>query len=141
MLVARAIRIAVRMKDGGCYYGRWSGYVGMKENWGSSTEQRNFPEPNEVLFASYGGVSYEGNAIVIFVKDGKLYENQDGHCSCNGLVCWKPEETSLKALAMRDKSTFLGDHDQEARDAYWILVETMLFAETFDTGQMVEVGC
>lgn len=55
-----------------------------------------------VLLALYQYEDYSGDAIVIYEKDGKLFEVNGGHCSCNGLEGqWKPEETSWEALAIR----------------------------------------
>jgi len=87
---------------------------------------------SEVIFASYGGGSYEGDAFVLFERSGKLFEVHGSHCSCNGLEGqWKPEETTWAALAMREKRTeendwfyFLHDHDAEAVSAFWALVES-----------------
>jgi hypothetical protein len=95
------------------------------------------PTEDELLFASYGGGAYEGDAVVIFQKDGKLYEVHGSHCSCNGLEeQWEPEETSWAALAMRERETeesrgwhYLYDHDAEARIAYWALVDAAKAAE------------
>jgi hypothetical protein len=56
-----------------------------------------------IFLAWYGYGSYDGQSLVIFEKDGQLYEVNGSHCSCHGLEGqWKPEETSWKALAMRD---------------------------------------
>lgn len=56
-----------------------------------------------VLLAYYKYEDYSGDALVIFEKDGKLYEVNGGHCSCNGLEGqWEPEETTWGALAMRN---------------------------------------
>lgn len=61
----------------------------------------------KILFAVYKTESYEGSALVIFAKDGKLFEVNGSHCSCNGLEeQWSPEETSLEALRMRDLSYY-----------------------------------
>lgn len=57
---------------------------------------------HEVVYAGYSCEDYEGSAIVVFVRDGKLFENNDGHCSCNGLENWEPEETSAEALMIRN---------------------------------------
>jgi hypothetical protein len=75
----------------------------------------------EVLFASYGGGDYDGDAFVVFVRDGKLYEVHGSHCSCNGLEGqWSPEETSVAALEMRVRnagSYMANDHGEEAFEA------------------------
>ena len=55
-----------------------------------------------ILFAAYENESYDGYAMVIFSKEGKLYEVHGSHCSCNGLEgMWDPEETNMEALKMR----------------------------------------
>jgi hypothetical protein len=56
---------------------------------------------DDIIYAGYTYEDYSGSALVVFKKDGKLYENNDGHCSCYGLEDWRPEETSLDALKMR----------------------------------------
>lgn len=64
-------------------------------------EPEGFPTDDEILFASYGGRSYEGDALVVYERDGKLYQVSGGHCSCNGLEDqWAPEETTREALRM-----------------------------------------
>jgi hypothetical protein len=55
----------------------------------------------EFIYAAYGCASYQGEAHVIFLQNGALYEVNDIHCSCNGLTNWKPEPTSLVALLYR----------------------------------------
>jgi len=83
---------------------------------------------DEVLFASYGGAMYEGDAVVLFQRDGKLYEVHGGHCSCYGLEDqWTPAEVTWPALAMRrpkpdEYASFLHDHGSDAQQAFWKLV-------------------
>lgn len=38
-----------------------------------------------ILFASYVYEDYSGDAVVLFERDGKLYEVYGSHCSCYGL--------------------------------------------------------
>ena len=58
----------------------------------------DIPEP-DVLFASYQQEGYEGDALVLFKQDGKLYRVSGSHCSCYGLEGqWEPEETTVEAL-------------------------------------------
>jgi len=53
-----------------------------------------------ILIAWYGYGDYCGASFVLYEKDGKLYEVNASHCSCNGLEgSWSPEETSWEALA------------------------------------------
>lgn len=57
----------------------------------------------KILFAAYEDAGYDGYALVIFSKDGKLYEVNGSHCSCNGLEDqWTPEETTFEALKIRN---------------------------------------
>lgn len=57
----------------------------------------------KVLFAWYEYANYEGSSLVVFEKDGELWEVNGGHCSCNGLEGqWSPEKTSVEALQKRE---------------------------------------
>ena len=63
----------------------------------------------EVLLASYTRENYEGDAFVLFRKDGKLYEVNGYHCSCYGLEGqWEPEETTIEELRHRLKRGTFG---------------------------------
>lgn len=122
-------------------FGRWYGYDGMRESWFESTYNSStnkyehgdfpstFPTEDELIFASYGGGAYEGDATLVWKRDGKFYEAHGSHCSCYGLEGqFNPEETSLAALARKVKKEddsrwyFLSDHDGEAYIAYWNMV-------------------
>ncbi len=75
-----------------------------------------FPTADEIIFAAYGGGSYDGIAIVVYKKGGTLYEVNGSHCSCYGLEDqWDPEETSVDALRMRKLNTYEFDKDCIAR--------------------------
>jgi hypothetical protein len=50
-----------------------------------------------ILFGIYNTYDYEGDALVLYVKEGKLYKVASGHCSCNGLT-WEPEEIDEQHL-------------------------------------------
>ncbi len=39
----------------------------------------------KVIYAHYCYEDYDGSALVIFERDGKLYMVEGGHCSCHGL--------------------------------------------------------
>jgi hypothetical protein len=61
-----------------------------------------------ILFAAYDG-DYDGQALVVFLLDGRLYEVNGSHCSCYGLEDqWDPELTSQEALQHRIKHGTLG---------------------------------
>jgi hypothetical protein len=73
---------------------------------------RDFEAPSDalvnatVIAAIYTQESYEGCAMVVFRKEGKLYEVHGSHCSCNGLEGqWSPEETTMEALMDRLEKT------------------------------------
>jgi hypothetical protein len=124
------------------YFGHWSNYESMINDFFERdyiTKARKplppeFPSEDEILFASYGGGMYEGDAVVLYRKDGKLYEVQGSHCSCYGLENqWEPEETSIAALALRKRKDdeyphayhFLDEHEDTAVAAYWALVDSL----------------
>lgn len=68
----------------------------------------------KVFVAWYGYGDYCGSSFVLFEKDGKLYEVNGSHCSCNGLEGqWDPEETSWAALAhtYRNGTKFYGGYE------------------------------
>lgn len=74
-----------------------------------------------VYLAWYGYGSYDGESLVIFEKDGKLYEVNGSHCSCNGLEGqWEPEETTWEALNMKKLGNY-SDGEAEAQKALTIL--------------------
>lgn len=123
-------------------YGRWDNYEEMVNDWKGTRwkwSEKDDPAPegmptkDELLFASYGGSSYDGDAILIWNRAGKLYEAQGSHCSCFGLEGqFEPEETTLAALAMRERPGtckygwhFMHDHDDESVKAYWSLIDSM----------------
>jgi len=77
--------------------------VGTGNRWSSDfVVAEDFPTDAEILFAAYGQEGYDGAALVVYERDGKLYEVNGSHCSCYGLEDqWQPEETSKAALAIR----------------------------------------
>lgn len=131
------------------YFGAWSAYAGMKKDFSTYnyvahhggdydryTPPDDFPPPDVILFASYGGASYKGDALVLFERDGKLFEVHGSHCSCYGLEGqWEPAEVTWPALRLRvDKEenrasrmstthTLLHDHEDDARTAFAALVK------------------
>jgi hypothetical protein len=69
----------------------------------------NYEAPADALkgakihLAWYGYGHYDGQSLVIFEKEGQLYEVNGSHCSCRGLEGqWSPEQTSWKALSGRN---------------------------------------
>jgi len=62
----------------------------------------DFPTDEQIVYAYYSYEDYHGTALVLFERDGTLYEVNGSHCSCMGLEeQWEPEETSWAALAAR----------------------------------------
>lgn len=80
----------------GTYFDDWEYYCDVAASYGDNT-----PEPEEIVYAGYTYESYEGSAIVVYVRDGLWFENNDYHCSCSGLEHWEPELTMPEALLMR----------------------------------------
>lgn len=75
------------------------GYLGMVDDFGADEVDA---EDKDILFAAYNGDSYNGEAFVLFQRDGKLFEVHATHCSCDTLYGqWKPEETSWAQVAAR----------------------------------------
>ncbi len=53
----------------------------------------------DLLYAEYDNEDYDGSAVVIFKRDGKLWAVYGSHCSCDGLEGqWEPEETTWEEL-------------------------------------------
>ena len=79
-----------------------------------------------ILVASYAYENYEGDAYVLFERDGRLFEVHGSHCSCYGLseqsydggggTQWEPEETTEEVIRHRlEKGTFY--ETAQVRDA------------------------
>lgn len=69
-------------------------------------------EESVIHLAWYGYGDYCGSALVIYERNGKLYEVNASHCSCNGLEDqWMPEETSWESLKMRTVSSWYDNHN------------------------------
>lgn len=79
------------------YYDEWTSRADVVNDYGTNT-----PTDEEIVYAGYTYEDYSGNAIVVFVRDGHWFENNDGHCSCNGLEHWTPEVTTPEALLIRN---------------------------------------
>lgn len=124
------------------YFGSFSDRRSMAQHfadggWRSGWEvPADFPTEEQILFASYGGASYEGDAFVLFERDGKLYEVHGSHCSCYGLEGqWEPEETTWAALDLRPRNGYpspMQDHDEDAARALWALVDSRKTADAVD---------
>lgn len=108
------------------YYGHWAERVEVAADFEVGSGSRygrdpfvpahDFPTDEEILLASYATGSYDGDAFVLFERDGKLYEVHGSHCSCHGLEGqWDPEETNWPALHMRNQGYMLDGHDDLAR--------------------------
>ena len=58
----------------------------------------NNPPADAIVYAAYDCRDYDGSALIVFERDGVLWENHDSHCSCNGLDTWSPERALLTAM-------------------------------------------
>lgn len=90
------------------YYDGWDDYESVKRDY------KDLPPEEDIIYAGYTYENYSGAALVVFAREGKLYENNDGHCSCYGLEDWRPEEASIDAI--REYKSWPGL--VEALDAY-----------------------
>jgi len=69
--------------------------------WKQNNEEdmKTFPEDSAILFASYVHEGYEGDAVLLFVREGTMYLVTGAHCSCNGLEeYYDPEPTTWVEL-------------------------------------------
>jgi hypothetical protein len=56
----------------------------------------------QIIYAEYSYQDYEGEAFVLFVEKGIIYEVNGSHCSCMGLEGqWSPEENDYAAIMAR----------------------------------------
>lgn len=77
-----------------------------------------------IHLAWYGYGSYSGDSLVIYEKNGVLYEVNGSHCSCFGLEGqWQPEETTWAALAMRDLNSGYYDGESKAQEILTALID------------------
>ena len=98
------------------YLGNWSNLRDLSSDFCMDSWNEGCVEAFEVslgdidiLLAYYDIDGYEGDAFVLFRKNGRLYEVNASHCSCYGLENqWEPEETSVKALRHRIERGVLG---------------------------------
>lgn len=101
-------------------------YIGMFESYEDIIDQFNAPKGAldncKVLLAWYGSGSYDGCAFVLYKNNGKLFEVNGSHCSCNGLEGqWYPEKTTWEALKNRKIDSYYDD-GKEANDLLHKLV-------------------
>lgn len=79
------------------YFGMFKEVEDVMANFGEAAAA----DLNEsVVIAAYYDIDgYDGSAMVVYRKEGKLFEVHGSHCSCYGLEDqWKPEEISYEAL-------------------------------------------
>lgn len=81
------------------------------------TQGYDVPAEDDIIFAGYENGGYDGHALIVFWKDGKVYQNDDWHCSCHGLEDWSPEETTLDAVAMQTGWDGLSEAVERARQS------------------------
>lgn len=97
------------------YFGIFESRADIQKQFQENDNTKLFPTEDEILFAVYDYEDYSGSAQVVFTRDGKLYEVQGGHCSCNGLEeQWEPSEVTAESLEMR----WSREHSSEAKEAF-----------------------
>jgi len=98
------------------YFGNWSEYAGVVNDffpapYDYDADKRDlakrelppgFPTADEVVFACYTYEDYSGRAMVLYTRNGQLFEVEGSHCSCNGLEGqWGGGPVTWDALALR----------------------------------------
>ena len=79
-------------------------------SWAGHKPPEDFDDIN-ILLASYGGGSYDGDAFILCEKKGKLYTVEGSHCSCYGLEGqWGLESTNVDTLLHRVNKGTLGEN-------------------------------
>lgn len=73
---------APQFKNKMIYHGLFTSKQDVIYEFGISDSQL---EGFEILYAEYTAEGYEGDAFVLLRKDGKYFEINGSHCSCNGL--------------------------------------------------------
>lgn len=83
---------------------KYFGFDGLEDIKKQFQSECNGITEDEILFASYGSQCYDGDAIVLIRRDGKLYTVESSHCSCNGLEhSWDMIETTKEVLKNRQR--------------------------------------
>lgn len=88
------------------YFGGFDNYGDMRDDYSrydrdcvGKVEPKDFPSEDEILLASYDDDYYAGNAVVLFLRDGKYFLDASSHCSCFGLEdSWDPQEIAKEQL-------------------------------------------
>lgn len=75
------------------YHGSWEKFDDVIASYPDALADESM-----LIYASYVQEDYSGDAYVVFVENGVLYEQHEGHCSCNGLENWRPEATTIAAM-------------------------------------------
>lgn len=94
------------------YVGEWRNREDVEAEYKQAT-----PTETELVYAGYEVDGYDGNAIVVFIREGKWFEHNDGHCSCNGLEWGAVEETTPEALLIRKGWPGLAEAVEQRRAA------------------------
>ena len=113
------------------YFNNWSNrddvemdFRGERWNWDNKAPVPDFPTDEEILFASYAEFSYEGDSMVLFWRDGRIYQNEASHCSCYGLEgSWNPDEVLPEQL-LKQRELYR-EHGDEACAAYAAVVNRL----------------
>ncbi|HDR7066898.1 TPA: hypothetical protein QCW42_004004 [Bacillus cereus] len=86
----------------GEFYGWDEGRTGADLIAHQFQEKEEYIGSLQILLASYETDLSDGEAFVLFLEDGKMYEVHGSHCSCYGLESqWNPEETTIEELEFR----------------------------------------
>jgi hypothetical protein len=69
---------------------------------GENDDRSLVPSAAELVLTWEDSTGYDGSYSELFVKNGVLYENESGHCSCYGCEGqWEPDQITLSMIARR----------------------------------------
>lgn len=81
----------------------------------------------EIICASYDNGGYEGEAYVVYAKDGELYTVSGSHCSCHGLEGqWTPCESDWEIILANASQGSYFERTSEANGYLRQLAQTMI---------------
>jgi hypothetical protein len=82
------------------YFNKWSSIEEVQESFAPESYNPDFPTDEDMLIASYEYINHEGDGVVLFKKQDKIYFATGGHHSASDdfLHQWKPDEVSVAQL-------------------------------------------
>lgn len=110
MDVRNLIRQQILMGGGGAYHDLFDSKESVLRQWDGC----DLTDKDIVLFASYTYESYSGSAYILFIRNGILMNDSCSHCSCNGLIDWRPMEVEPETV-MSNANYHISQSDERYR--------------------------